>query len=143
MTEQSNFRSIFPFSIFKIFLFFIYFFSKAWKFIYLFYIFIIVQVQLSPFYPQDSPPPQPSPFLTLHPTYYLLVLYMCLLYMVLKILPPYPPIITSHLPSGYYQFVLNFTVSGYILLACLFCWLRCNYRWDHMVFVFHHMAYFT
>ena len=38
--------------------------------------------------------------------------------------PPHlPPVIPSHLPSGYCQIVINFNVSGYILLACLFCWL--------------------
>ena len=41
---------------------------------------------------------------------------MCPLYMFLKTLPHCPPIIPSHLPSGYFQFVLNFNVSGYILL---------------------------
>ena len=39
----------------------------------------------------------------------------------LILLPPFPPIISSHLPPGYCQFVLYFNVSGYILLACLFC----------------------
>ena len=33
------------------------------------------------------------------------------------------PHLSSHLPSGYCQFVLNFDVSGYILLAFFFCWL--------------------
>ena len=32
--------------------------------------------------------------------------------------PPFPPF-----PSGYCQFVFYFRISGYILLACLFCWL--------------------
>ena len=41
------------------------------------------------------------------------------------------------------QFVLYFHVSGSILLACLFCWLGSPYRWDHMVFVFHRLAYIT
>ena len=36
-------------------------------------------------------------------------------------LPLFSPIIPSPLPSGYCQFVLNFNVSGYILLACSFC----------------------
>ena len=36
---------------------------------------------------------------------------------------PFPLIIPSHLPSGYCQIVLNFNVSGYILLAFFFCWL--------------------
>ena len=41
------------------------------------------------------------------------------------------------------QFVLYFHISGSILLACLFCCLGSTYRWDHMVFVFHQLAYFT
>ena len=49
----------------------------------------------------------------------------------------------SSLPSGYGQFVLNFRDSGYISLACLFCYLGSTYRWDHMVFVFHNLACFT
>ena len=86
-------------------------------------------------FPPHSPLPQPYP-----PP---LVLSMCPLQLFLKTLPPFPRIIHSHLPSGYCQFVLNFNVSGYILLACLFCWLCSNYKWDHMVFLFHHLAYFT
>ena len=34
---------------------------------------------------------------------------------------PYSPIILSLLPSGHCQPVLNFSVFGYILLACSFC----------------------
>ena len=78
-------------------------------------------------------PPLPPNIATLtsHPwSYPALVLSMCPSYMFLKTLPPFPCIIPSHLPSGYCQFVLNFNVSGYILLACLFCWLGSTYRWD-------------
>ena len=49
----------------------------------------------------------------------------------------------SPIPSGHCQFVLYFNVSVSILLTCLFCWLGPTYRWDHMVFVFYHLAYFT
>ena len=31
----------------------------------------------------------------------------------------------------------------WLYFACLFCWLGSCYRWDHMVFVFHRLAYFT
>ena len=68
------------------------------------------------------------------------VLYTCSLTWPFPIFPLLPP---SPNPSGHCQFVLYFHVSGYILLACLFCWLGSTYRWDHMVFVFHHLAYFT
>ena len=71
------------------------------------------------------PPIPPTPAIpTSHPwSHPHLVLSMCPLYLFLKTLPPFPTIIPSHLPSGYCQFVLNFNVSGYILFACLFCWL--------------------
>ena len=55
----------------------------------------------------------------------------------------FPLLSSSPLPYGYCQFVLYFHVSASILLACLFCWLGSTYGWDHMVFVFHLLAYFT
>ena len=72
--------------------------------------------------------PPPLPFTPAIPTSHPwscphLVLSMCPLYMFLKTLLPFPPIIASYLPSGYCPFVLNFNVSAYIFLACLFCWL--------------------
>ena len=33
--------------------------------------------------------------------------------------------------------------SLWLYFACLFCWLGSTYRWDHMVFVFHRLTYFT
>ena len=79
-----------------------------------------------------------------HPRFYPpLALSMCPLYMFLDDPSPYSPVILSHLPSGYCQIVLYFNVSSYILPACLFCWLGSTYRWDHMVFVPHRLAYFT
>ena len=36
---------------------------------------------------------------------------------------PFSPEIPSSLPSGHCWPFLNFSVFGYILLACLFCWL--------------------
>ena len=53
----------------------------------------------------------------------------------------FPPLSSFLFPSGYCQFALYFHVSGSILLACLFCWLGCTYRWDHMVFFFHQLAF--
>ena len=47
-----------------------------------------------------------------------LVFSMCPLYTFLKTLHLFPYIISSHLPSGYCPFVLNFNISTYILLAC-------------------------
>ena len=71
-------------------------------------------------------------------------LCLCVLYTCsLMTLPLFPPIIPTLLPCGYCQFVLYFNVSGYILLAYLFCSLGSTYRQDHIVFVFHCLAYFT
>ena len=70
-------------------------------------------------FPLPLPPTPAIP--TSHPWFYHpLILSMCPLYMFVKTLLPFPPISLSHLPSGDCQFVLNFNVSGYILLACLF-----------------------
>ena len=85
-----------------------------------FKIFYCCSNTVSPFPPHYSPPPQPSLPPTLNPKFPL-VLSTCPLYMFRTTLPPFPPITTSHLPSGYCQFVLNFNVSHYILLACLLC----------------------
>ena len=52
--------------------------------------------------------------------------------------PHYPLLCPFYLLS-----VLYFHVSGYILLAYVFYWLGSTYGWDHVVFVFHHLAYFT
>ena len=50
-----------------------------------------------------------------------LVSSMCPSSIFLKIPAPFPLFIPTHFPSGYCQFVPNFTDSGNILLACLFC----------------------
>ena len=95
---------------------------------------IDVQVQLSPFSPHYSSPS--------HPQSYSLWLCPWDLYIYsLTTLTLFSPII--HLLPLVTVSLFFISVSGYILLACLFCWLRSTYRWDHMVFVFHHLAYFT
>ena len=42
-------------------------------------------------------------------------------------------------------FVLCFYKSVFILCCflCLFCFLVSSYKWDHMVFVFYFVTYFT
>ena len=97
----------------------------------------VVCLFLLPLHPTPAIPTSLSWF---HPPW---VLSMCPLYIFFDDPSSFPPIIPCHHPSGYCQIVLYFNVSGYILLACLFCWLGSTYRWDHMVFVFHHLAYFT
>ena len=82
-------------------------------------IFIVVQVQFSAFCPHPSPPPQPSPPPSPLPP--LLVTVHVSFIVVLANYSPFSPIIPSPLPSGHCQPVLNFSVSGYILLACSFC----------------------
>ena len=63
----------------------------------------VVCIYLPPLPPTPAKPTSLPCFLPL------LVLSMCPLYLFLKTLPP---IISSHLPSGYCQIVLNFNVSG-------------------------------
>ena len=83
--------------------------------------FIVVQVQLSAFTPYHSPQLQPSPPLPAasSPLGFVHVSFI----VVSETLPPFHPFIPSHFPYGYCQIFLNFNVSGYILLACLFCGL--------------------
>ena len=73
-------------------------------------------------------------------------IYLFLNFCSVTVVPPFSPLLspTSHptptvnpLPLS----VLNFQFSGSILLSCLFCWLGSTYRWDHMVFIFHHMVF--
>ena len=88
------------------------------------FLFIVIQIQLSPF-----PPTTPLhhsqthfPPLILRPFGFVHVFFIH----VPKnpsFFPP-SPIIPSQLPSGYCQFVLNFNVSGYILLAFFLLLIR-------------------
>ena len=81
---------------------------------------IVVQVQSSPFSHHHFPLAPPT--LTSYPqSYPTLAFSMCPLYMFLDDPSQFSPIMAFHLPSGYCQFVFYFNVSGYILLACLFC----------------------
>ena len=91
------------------------------------FFFIVVQVQLSPFSPHCSP----SGFV--HVSFIHVCWWPC----------PFIPLLSLPPCPGSCQFVLYFNVSDYILLTCLFCSLGSTYRWDHIVFVFHHLAYFT
>ena len=66
----------------------------------------------TPSQPQPNPPPSPASTLPLG--------FVHVSFIVVPENPP-PFIISSPLPSGYCQIVLNFNVSGYILLAFFFC----------------------
>ena len=73
----------------------------------------------APRHPPTTPPKRSHPhLLTLIPPP--LVLSICPLKLFLKTSLPFPPIIPSHLPSGYCHTVLDFNVSGYILFALLY-----------------------
>ena len=120
--------------------------SEAWKRLYIFCLFVLVLFNYScPHFPlwllsclSYSPPHLPHSILP-HPVVFVhaSIIHVPWPFLVFNLLS------SSPLPSGYYQFVLYFNVSGYILLTCLFCWLGSTYRWDHMIFVFHCLAYFT
>ena len=91
-------------------------------------------------FPQPLPPAWPIP--TSHSrSYSPLALSMCPLYMFLDDSSSFSHFIPSLVPSGYCQFVLYFNASGCILLAYWFCLLGSTYRWDHVVFVCHRLAY--
>ena len=92
--------------------------------------------------PTNPPPPHPSLPSTLNPTPFGFV-HVSNIYVTWWPFPYFPPSSLSLLPSCYCQFALYFNAVDYIFLACLFCCLGCTYRWDHMVFVFHCLAYFT
>ena len=60
---------------------------------------------------------------------------------------PTSPLVTVSLFLCLYVFIFYvsslFLCLWYILLTCLFSWLGSTYRWNHMAFVFHCLAYFT
>ena len=106
--------------------------------------FIVVQLLMYPFSPHYSPlpyPPQPQTFNPHSCCLCACVLYTCSLSWHF---PFFELLTLSSLHSGDYQFVPYFHVFISIFLICFFvCWLGSTYRWDHMVFVFHHLAYFS
>ena len=109
-------------------------------YIYFYLLFIVVQVESSPFLPHHAPPPYPSPLPTLETTPFGFV-HVSFIYLSWWPFPYFAPLSLSLLPSSYCHFV-HFNFSGCILLACLFWWLDSTYRWDHMVLAFHCLAYF-
>ena len=72
---------------------------------------IVVQLQSSALTTYHSPPP------------HLPLGFVHVSFIIIPETTPLPPIISSRLPSGYCQIVLNFNVFGYILFACFFCCL--------------------
>ena len=115
--------------------FFLYFFIAIISF-------ILVQVQLSPFsfhhFPQPTHPHLPPSIL---PCFgFVLGSFIQVPWQPFRFFPPLSPPSVS---SDYCQFVLYFKVSGYILLASLFCLLGSTYRWHYMAFLCHLLAYFT
>ena len=80
--------------------------------------FIVVQVQLSPFFPCPTHPHLQLSILSLFDFVHGFFIHVP--WLPFPFFPCYP------LPSspGYCQFVLYFNVSGYILLPCLFCLFR-------------------
>ena len=88
------------------------------KFNSLFIHFIVVQVQFSTFSHHHFSPPQPPPLPTLNPSF----LWLCFLYACsLMTLPLLSPIIAPPPALWLLSVCSLFNVSGYILLACLFC----------------------
>ena len=107
----------------------------------LFYIFYCCSSAVVSITTPPHHPPHPSPPLTLEPTR--LWLCPCVLYTCsLMAFPLFFLSIPLHLPLWLLPVCSLFQCPCFYF-ACLFCWLCSTYRWDHMVFVFHHLAYFT
>ena len=96
-----------------------------------------------PHFPLPLSPALNTPSPTFNPPSPSLCLSMGPLYMLFEDTSPFFLLSPSPLPSGCCQFVLYFHVSGSVLLICLFGWLGSSYRWDHVVLVFHCLAYFS
>ena len=108
-------------------------------FIYLFFIFyLLVSYSCPAFFPVALH--YPIPRHCLRPW----VLYLC------SFICPFEALLSPHYsPSSFLPFCLwSLSVCSlfpclWFYFACLFCWLGSTSRWDHMVFVFHLLAYFT
>ena len=102
---------------------------------------IVVQLQSSPLSPHySSPPYPPSHIQSYSPSVFFHGSFICVPWWPFPFFPLLSP---STLPSGHCHFVIYYHGSASILLPCLFCWLGTTYRWGHMVFFLHHLAYFT
>ena len=110
-------------------------------------LFTVVQLHLSPFFPHYSPLPYPhlSSHIQSSPTIvFAHGSFICMfLDLTLPLLSTINPLPSPPHPSGYFQSAPRFHASGSILFISLICSLDSSYRWDHMVFVSHHLAYFT
>ena len=103
----------------------------------------VVQVQLSPFSPHHSPPPQPSPPSTLKPTPFGFF-HVSFVYVPWWTFPYFLPLSLSPTPLVTVSLLfISMSLVIFSLLICLFSWLGSTYRWDHIVFVIHCLAYFT
>ena len=92
-----------------------------------------ISLPITPSFPYPSPPPtfNHSPPLSL---------FMGPLYMFLDDPSPYFP---CSPPSPLVTVILFLISMSLVLFWSLVCFVDSTYRWDHVVFVFHHLAYFT
>ena len=103
-------------------------------------IFIVILLQSSQFFTLCSPPPSPPPAPTVNP-HTVVHVHGSFIHVLCLVLPLPSTIIP--LPSGHCQSVPGLHACGSILLVSLSYSLDSSYRWDHMVFVFRNLAYFT
>ena len=120
---------LFPFQemVYQFWIFYLWFLTNVVLFFYFFY-YCFSSTLVSIFTPPWSPTLEPFLPPTLEPTAFGFV-HVCLVRVPLMDLPLFSAINPRPIHPGYCQFVLYFHVSGYILLACLFCWLGSTYRW--------------
>ena len=108
-----------------------------------FYIFYCYYITVFPIFPLLPASTQPTPC-SQQSVPMLLSMFMGYLYMFFDYtLLLLSTIIPLPLLSGHCRSVPCFHACDSILLISLFCSLDSSSRWDHMVFVFHQLAYFT
>ena len=57
---------------------------------------------------------------------------------------PFPSSVSPHFPPPLWSLsACSLFPCLWFSVARLFCWLGSTYRWDYMVFVFYHLAYFS
>ena len=125
---------------------FIYLFIYLFKFLYLYSFFFhfscfifyaITDVSFSPFTPLH---PAHLHFYSQSPPHCPRVHHVC---SVTDLFPFFQSVAIIPLSSYSCQSMAWFHSSGSVLLISLFCSLDSSYKWDHMIFVFHQLTYFT
>ena len=129
--KQSIIINTYPFCYIEYFSFFL---NTHPRILFIIHFLMAVQLQWSQIFPKCSP----------CPTHYIVnpycpwLLYSCSLTWQF---PFFLPLCPS--PPLWSLSVFSLFPCFWFYFSPLFCWLGSTYKWNHMVFVFHHLAYFT